>query len=47
LSIVPLQAVSRWADNFSNDERFLPRGRELVHAVGFLDAPEDEVASVK
>jgi hypothetical protein len=42
-----LQEVSRWADNFSNDERTLPRGRELVHAVGLLDAPEDEVTNVE
>jgi hypothetical protein len=47
LTVAPLYVVSRWADNFSDDERSLPRGRELVHAVGLLDAPEDEVANIK
>jgi hypothetical protein len=41
------QAVSRRADNFSDNERSLPRGGELVHAVSLLDAPEDEVTNVK
>jgi hypothetical protein len=47
LSVAPLKAISGWADNFSDDERSLPRGREIVHAVGLLDAPEDEIANVK
>jgi hypothetical protein len=47
LSVAPLKEISGWADNFSNDERSLPRGRELVHAVGLLYASEDEVANVK
>jgi hypothetical protein len=42
-----LEAISGWADNFSDDEGSLPRGRELVHAVGLLDAPEDKVANIK
>jgi hypothetical protein len=42
-----LKAIGRWADNFGDDEGSLPRGRELVHAVGLLDAPEDKVTNVK
>jgi hypothetical protein len=42
-----LKSISGWADNFSDDERSLPRGRELVHAVSLLDAPEDEVIDVE
>jgi hypothetical protein len=42
-----LEAISGWADNFSDDEGSLPRRRELVHAVGLLDAPEDKVANIK
>jgi hypothetical protein len=42
-----LEAVSGWADNFGDDEGSLPRGRELVHVVGLLDAPKDKVANVK
>jgi hypothetical protein len=47
LSIAPLKAISGWADNFSDDERSLLGGRELVHAFGLLDAPEDEVANIE
>jgi hypothetical protein len=42
-----LKAISGWTDNFSDDERSLPRGRELVHAVGLLDASKDEVANIE
>jgi hypothetical protein len=42
-----LEAISGWADDFGDDERSFPRGRELVHAIGLLDAPEDEVANVE
>jgi hypothetical protein len=42
-----LEVICGWADNFSDDERSFPGGRELVHAVGLLDAPEDEVANVE
>jgi hypothetical protein len=35
------------ADYFRDDEGSLPRGRELVHAVGLLDASKDEVANVE
>jgi hypothetical protein len=39
--------MSGWDDNFGDDEGPLPRGRELMHAIGLLDAPKDEVANVK
>jgi hypothetical protein len=42
-----LETISGWVDNFGDDEGSLPRGRELVHAIGLLDAPEDEVANVE
>jgi hypothetical protein len=42
-----LEAISGWADNFGDDEGSLPRGRELMHAIGLLDAPEDEVSNVE
>jgi hypothetical protein len=42
-----LKSISGWADNFSDDERSLPRGRELVHAVSLLDAPKDKVTDVE
>jgi hypothetical protein len=42
-----LEVISGWDDDFGDDERSFPRGRELVHAVGLLDAPEDEVANVE
>jgi hypothetical protein len=47
LSVAPLEAISGWADNFGDDEGSLPRGRELVHAISLLDAPEDEVTNVE
>jgi hypothetical protein len=42
-----LEAICGWADDFGDDEGSFPRGRELMHVVGLLDAPEDEVADVK
>jgi hypothetical protein len=42
-----LEAKSGWADNFGDDEGSFPRDRELVHAVGLLDVPEDEVANIE
>jgi hypothetical protein len=39
LPITPLEAICGWADDFDNDEGFLPGGGELVHAVGLLDSP--------
>jgi hypothetical protein len=47
LSVAPLESICRRLDDFDNDEGSLPRGKELVHAVGLLDASEDEVANVE
>jgi hypothetical protein len=42
-----LEVVCVWAEDFGNDEGSCPRGRELMHVVGLLDAPEDKVANVE
>jgi hypothetical protein len=42
-----LEEVCGWADDFSDNEWSFPRGRELMDAVGLLDAVEDEVANVE
>jgi hypothetical protein len=42
-----LEAISGWADDFGDDEGSFLGGRELMHAVSLLDAPEDEVANVE
>jgi hypothetical protein len=47
LPISPLEKIYGGADDFSDDEGSLPRGRELVHAVGLLDTPKDEIANVE
>jgi hypothetical protein len=47
LAVAPLEAICRWADDFSDDERSFPGGREFMHAVCILDAPEDEVTNVE
>jgi hypothetical protein len=47
LLITPLEAIRGWADDFGDDERSFLGGRELMHAIGLLDAPEDEVANVE
>jgi hypothetical protein len=47
LPVAPLELICRRADNFRDGEGSLPRGRELVHAVGLLDAAEDEVTNVE
>jgi hypothetical protein len=47
LPIAPLESICRWVQDFCDDERSLPRGRELVHAVSLLDASKDEVANVE
>jgi hypothetical protein len=47
LPVAPLEAISGGADDFGDDEGSLPRGRDLVHAVGLLDTPKDEVANVE
>jgi hypothetical protein len=45
--ISPLETIRGGADDFGDDEGSLPRGRELVHVVGFLDTPKNEVANVE
>jgi hypothetical protein len=47
LPVTPLESICRRADYFRDDEGSLPGDRELVHAVGLLDASEDEVANVE
>jgi hypothetical protein len=47
LPVTPLEAICGWTDDFGDDERSFPGCRELVHVVGLLDAPEDEVANVE
>jgi hypothetical protein len=47
LTITPLEAICGWANDFGDDEGSFPRGRELVHAIGLLDASEDEVANIE
>jgi hypothetical protein len=47
LPVAPLEAILGGADDFSDDEGSLPRGRELVHAVGLLNTPKEEVANVE
>jgi hypothetical protein len=47
LPISPLETIHGGADDFGDDEGSLPRGRELVHVVSFLDTPKDEVTNVE
>jgi hypothetical protein len=47
LPVAPLESICRQADDFRDDKGSLPRGRELVHAVGLLDVSKDEVANVE
>jgi hypothetical protein len=42
-----LEAVCGWADDFGDDEGSFRGGGEFMHAVGLLDAPEDEVANIE
>jgi hypothetical protein len=42
-----LEEVCGWDDDFGDDEGSFLRDRELMHAVGLLDAPEDEVVNVE
>jgi hypothetical protein len=42
-----LEAICGWAVDFGDDEGSFPWSREFMHAVGLLDAPEDEVANVE
>jgi hypothetical protein len=47
LSVTPLEAICGWTYDFSDDERSFPEGKEFMHAILLLDAPEDEVANVE
>jgi hypothetical protein len=42
-----LESICGWTDDFGDDERSFPWSRELMHALGLLDAPEDEVTNVE
>jgi hypothetical protein len=42
-----LEAICGWANDFGDDERSFPSGRELAHVVGLLNTPEDEVTNVE
>jgi hypothetical protein len=45
--VAPLEAIYGWTDDFGDYERSFPGGRELMHAIGVLDAPEDEVTNIE
>jgi hypothetical protein len=47
LPITPLEVICGWSNDFDDDEESFPGGGELVHAVGLLDAPDDEVTNVE
>jgi hypothetical protein len=47
LLVAPLEVICGWTDDFGDDEGSFPGGREFMHAVGLLDAPEDEVANIE
>jgi hypothetical protein len=47
MPVAPLESICRQADNFCDDEGSLPRGRELVHAAGLLDASKDGVVNIE
>jgi hypothetical protein len=47
LAIGPLEAVGRRVDDFHHNEGTIPRGGELVHSLGGLDATEDQVSHVE
>jgi hypothetical protein len=47
LPVAPLEVIRGGADDFGDDEGSFPRGRELVHAICFLDTPKDEVANAE
>jgi hypothetical protein len=46
-TVSPLEAVGRRADDFHHDEVTFPRGRELVHSLGGLDATQDQVSHIE
>jgi hypothetical protein len=37
LTISPLEAIGRWADDFHHDKGTFPRGGEFMHSLGALD----------
>jgi hypothetical protein len=39
LAVAPLETICRWADDFYDDKRSFPWGRQLVHSIDLLDAP--------
>jgi hypothetical protein len=41
MTVGPLKAVGHWTDDLHHDEGTFPRGRELVHSLGVLDATQD------
>jgi hypothetical protein len=47
LAVCPLEAVGRRANNFHHDEGTFPRGGELVHSLGGLDATQNQVSDIK
>jgi hypothetical protein len=46
LTVSPLEAVGRQVDDFHHDEGAFPRGGELVHSLGGLDATQGQVSHV-
>jgi hypothetical protein len=47
LTVGPLEAVGRRADDFHHDEGTFPRGGEPVHSLGGLDATQDQVSHIE
>jgi hypothetical protein len=47
LTVSPLEAVGRQTDDLHHDEGTFPRGGELVHSLGGLDAMQDQVSHVE
>jgi hypothetical protein len=47
LLVTPLKVICGWTDDFGDDEGSFRGGKELMHVVGLLDAPEDEVTDVE
>jgi hypothetical protein len=47
LTVGPMEVIGQWADDFHHDEGTFPRGGELVHSLGGLDAMQDQVSHVE
>jgi hypothetical protein len=47
LAVGPLEAVGRQTDDLHHDEGTFPRGGELVHSFGGLDATQDQVSRIE